>query len=60
MSVIVAGYGRTGTSSFKRAMEILGFGKCYHMRELIDNGQAGQWIEISNRKDPKLIRDIMD
>ena len=60
VSVIGAGYGRTGTSSFKRAMEILGFGKCYHMRELVENGQAGQWIEISNRKDPKLIRDIMD
>lgn len=57
---IGAGYGRTGTSSFKRAMEILGFGKCYHMRELVENDEARQWIEICDRKDPKLVRDLLD
>ena len=58
--VIGAGYGRTGTCSFKRAMEILGFGKCYHMSELVGNDEARQWIEICDRKDPKLVRDLLD
>ena len=60
MLVIGAGYGRTGTSSFQRAIEILGFGKCYHMREAIENSHAGLWIEISKSRDPKLIRDLMN
>ena len=35
MKVIGAGFGRTGTLSLKIALEILGFGKCYHMRDVI-------------------------
>jgi Sulfotransferase domain len=58
--IIGAGFGRTGTSSFKKAMEILGFGKCYHMKEAIHNNHIEQWIEISDKRDPKLIRDILD
>src|SRR3982751_494338 len=33
MRVIGAGFGRTGTLSFKRALEDLGFGPTYHMQE---------------------------
>jgi len=29
------GFGRTGTDSMRAALEILGFGPCHHMRELI-------------------------
>ena len=36
--VIGAGWGRTGTDSFKHAMEILYGGPCYHMREVIEGG----------------------
>jgi hypothetical protein len=35
MRVIGAGFGRTGTSSLKRALEQLGFGPCHHMEEVI-------------------------
>jgi hypothetical protein len=35
LSVIGAGFGRTGTRSLKDALELLGFGKCYHMDELM-------------------------
>lgn len=35
--VIGAGFGRTGTFSLKMALEDLGFGKCYHMVELLKN-----------------------
>ncbi len=33
LKVIGAGLPRTGTMSMKHALEILGFGKCYHMIE---------------------------
>ncbi len=35
LSVIGAGFGRTGTMSLKLALERLGFGPCYHMREVL-------------------------
>ena len=34
MKVIGAGFGRTGTTSLKAALEKLGFGPCYHMTEV--------------------------
>ena len=60
IEVIGAGYGRTGTTSFKQAMEILGFGKCYQMKDVIEKSQSDKWIQMSDSKDPKVIRDIMD
>lgn len=39
LKVIGAGISRTGTFSFKLAMEKLGFSKCHHMMEVIDNPQ---------------------
>jgi len=35
MRVIGAGFGRTGTSSLKVALEELGFGPCYHFSEIL-------------------------
>lgn len=32
LQVIGAGFGRTGTTSLKKALEILGLGPCYHMQ----------------------------
>ena len=37
LKIIGAGIGRTGTESLKLALEKLGFGKCYHMSELVRN-----------------------
>ena len=34
MKLIGAGFGRTGTTSLKAALEELGFGPCYHMTEV--------------------------
>ena len=43
VKVIGAGFGRTGTHSMKSALELLGFGPCHHMVEVLSNpGQAGQ------------------
>lgn len=35
LAVIGAGFGRTGTLSFKQALEELGFGPCHHMQEIM-------------------------
>ena len=35
LKVIGAGFGRTGTSSLKQALEDLGFGPCHHMTEAL-------------------------
>lgn len=35
MKIIGAGFGRTGTLSLKKALEMLGLGPCYHMDEMI-------------------------
>jgi hypothetical protein len=34
LKVIGAGFGRTGTASLQAGLEVLGFGPCYHMREV--------------------------
>ena len=45
LSVIGAGYGRTGTLSLKYALEMLGYNKCHHMLEVIRNpGEDQRWL----------------
>ena len=39
LEIIGAGFGRTGTSSLKAALEHLGFGPCHHMYEVRDGWQ---------------------
>jgi len=41
-----AGFGRTGTYSFKLALKLLGYGACYHKIEVNNNPQGDQ---IDNR-----------
>jgi Sulfotransferase domain len=49
LSVIGAGLPRTGTSSLKVALEQLGFGPCYHMREVITYPERAQsWIDAAD------------
>jgi hypothetical protein len=37
LKVIGAGFGRTGTTSLKAALESIGFGPCYHMFEVFEH-----------------------
>ncbi len=58
LSVIGAGFGRTGTLSLKLALEQLGLGPCHHMREVFQHprllrywqdaaaGQPVDWEEV--------------
>jgi hypothetical protein len=36
LRIVGAGFGRTGTLSLKNALEMLGFGPCYHMFEVVE------------------------
>ena len=45
--IIAAGFGRTGTMSLKIALEKLGYGPCYHMKEIIeDSSQSDFWQRV--------------
>lgn len=53
LSVIGAGFGRTGTESMKLALEQLGFGPCHHMHEVISHaGQQRLWRAIVAGAEP--------
>lgn len=53
LSVIGAGFGRTGTDSLKKALEILGFGPCCHMFEIIPYPERVQtWRGIAHGDKP--------
>jgi Sulfotransferase domain len=48
LSVIGAGFGRTGTESMKLALEQLGVGPCHHMKEvLVSPDQIEIWTDIA-------------
>lgn len=57
LQVIGAGLGRTGTLSLKYALEMLGFGPCYHIMEVLQGGdqrerRMGHWDAISRGETP--------
>lgn len=53
LSVIGAGFGRTGTESMKVALETLGLGPCHHMTEVIANSaQTRLWRTIVRDPQP--------
>ena len=53
LSVIGAGFGRTGTESMKLALEHLGFGPCHHMKEVIvDPAKVRLWRAIARGEPP--------
>lgn len=46
MKLIGAGFGRTGTMSLKVALEILGYGPCYHMMEVFNHQKNPNHLKI--------------
>lgn len=51
LKVIGAGFGRTGTTSIKAALEQLGFTQCYHMQEVIKNpAHVPIWLDALEGK----------
>jgi hypothetical protein len=55
LSVIGAGFGRTGTESMKVALETLGLGPCHHMKEVIASpGQTRLWRAIAHANESRV------
>jgi hypothetical protein len=53
LKVIGSGFGRTGTRSLKEALEILGFGPCHHMEEVLLNPpQVAFWQDVAAGRTP--------
>jgi hypothetical protein len=53
MRVIGVGFGRTGTASLKEALERLGAGPCYHMRDVVEQpGRARPWLAAAEGHRP--------
>jgi Sulfotransferase domain len=52
VKVVGAGFGRTGTTSLKAALETLGFGPCYHMIEVFENPEHTEVWRAAWRGEP--------
>ncbi len=52
LKIIGTGQGRTGTTSLKLALEQLGFGKCYHMFELLEAPEQITYFEKAEKGEP--------
>ena len=48
--VIGAGFGRTGTSSMKTALELLDIGPCHHMKEVTTPEQTAYWLAAAEEQ----------
>ena len=47
LGIIGSGFGRTGTMSLKRALDMLGFGPCHHMEEVLHHPeQVAHWQAV--------------
>ena len=57
LKVIGAGFGRTGTTSLQKALEILGVGPCYHLNEIIDGPDEQVQVCFEIRLDERDRRD---
>lgn len=48
LQIIGAGFGRTGTDSMRAALNMLGFGPCHHMVEVMGNpDQPAHWAALA-------------
>ena len=59
IKLIGAGFGRTGTTSIKAAVEKLGFAPCYHMFEVIHNPAAADGWLAATRGEPTDWRELL-
>ncbi len=52
IKVIGAGFPRTGTNSLKKSLELIGYGKAYHFKELLNNPDSlHYWTTLRDTKD---------
>jgi hypothetical protein len=59
VEVIGAGFGRTGTASLKRALDMLGFGPCHHMSEVLKRPETAAGWTLALRGDIDVLPDLV-
>lgn len=53
LTVVGASFGRTGTTSVRKALEHLGFGPCHYLRHLYGNHRHGlDWLRVADGEPP--------
>lgn len=53
LTVVGASFGRTGTTSVRKALEHLGFGPCHYMRHLaVNDRHAADWLRVAQGEPP--------
>jgi hypothetical protein len=52
LSVIGAGFGRTGTHSLNLALEAIGYGPCHHMADVMRSDQQKAFFRAAGRGEP--------
>lgn len=66
LKVIGAGFGRTGTTSLQRALEILNCGPCYHLNRVINgpdedvHHRLSQWANVLENSDGEMAMNLLD
>jgi hypothetical protein len=60
MKVIGAGFGRTGTTSLKAALEKLGFDPCYHMTQVFAHPRAEAVWSAAGRGEPADLEAVLE
>jgi hypothetical protein len=60
VKVIGAGFGRTGTTSLKTALEKLGFGPCYHMTEVFAHPEHADVWSAAGRGEPADLESVLE
>lgn len=60
VEVIGAGFGRTGTASLKRALELLGFGPCHHMSEVLKQPATAAGWTAALHGDGSVLAGLLD
>ncbi|MBE1462054.1 sulfotransferase family protein [Kibdelosporangium phytohabitans] len=59
VEIIGAGFGRTGTASLKRALELLGYDPCHHMSEVLKQPRTTvEWTTALNG-DPSVLPGLL-
>ena len=58
LQIIGAGFGRTGTLSMKRALEMLGFDPCYHMAEVLKHPEHDSVWQAATNDQPVVWDDV--
>jgi len=53
LRIVGTGFGRTGTDSMRKALNLLGFGPTHHMHEMGKGSNRQNWLELVKGAEPQ-------